>query len=195
MKSKAVSAKGACLLVTAGFAALGGSGCANERAATGWTVHRDSAAGYRVSYPRSWYRSASNLTPNLTDPEEILSLGTRPLRPGGACAQFPTRALAELGPGDALVSLQERAGRPTPEFSPRAIPFRLGRPTRSEISGCAPRRRVEERFVLFRDHGRGFYAIIAFGRSADRETRNDVRRILDSLVFFGPGRSREHGTP
>jgi hypothetical protein len=208
MKSRALPAKGACLLAAAGFAALGGSGCApfgnddsrpgrapTERTAPGWTVHRDSAAGYRVSYPRTWYRSASSLTPNLRDPKEILSLGTLPLRPGGGCAQFPTRALTELGPGDALVSLQERAGRPTAEFSPRAIPFRLGRPTRTEISACVPRLHFEERFIPFRDHGRAFYAIIALGRSAEQETRKDVRRILDSLVFFGPGRSRERGTP
>ena len=153
--------------------------------------YRSSRRGYTVSYPRSWQRARVRLTPHLTDPREVLTLGTRPLRPGGPCAQAPGNALHDLGSDDALISVQERAGRPV-DFPPRRHPFVLGKPERTEVWDCVPGRRPRVWFKSFRDMGRGFYAIVGLGRFGSPGRRSEVLAVLDSLRFFGPGRSRKN---
>ena len=65
--------------------------------------------GVIVTYPSGWALAPETLTPTLTDPSEVFALGTYPLRPGGSgCAQFPTNAIEDLGPTDALVWLADR---------------------------------------------------------------------------------------
>ena len=50
---------------------------------------------------------------NLADPTEFATLATFPLEARPArCTQFPTGALADLGPTDAPAPVQERSGNP-----------------------------------------------------------------------------------
>ncbi len=50
-----------------------------------------------LTYPGDWYLAEQSLTPNLSSPTEVFSLGSFPLRPGGPnCAQIPSQALHDM---------------------------------------------------------------------------------------------------
>jgi streptogramin lyase len=154
---------------------------------SGWVTYRDDDRGFSVAYPGSWYRATESLTPILVDPVEILSVGTYELRPGGErCAQFPDPALDELGPEDALVSIQEEPSLKRPEWwSPRPAHFGPddGRGD-DESPGCVSQpKEFFHRWIPFQDRGRGLYAFVAIGREASAETRRETWAVLDSLEF------------
>lgn len=154
-------------------------------AAPGWVSFQSVRYDYRVSYPSGWHRAATSLTPHLSDPHEILTVGTGPLRAGGPrCAQAPVDALEAVEAKGALVSIQERAPASADNgFAPRPTRFHL-RAERLEISAClAATGRPRLYMIPFRDHGRHFYALIALGRTATTQTRDDALRVLDSLRF------------
>jgi len=48
-----------------------------------WVEFVDEEHGFRVTHPPDWFRAEVNLTPNLASPQEVLSIGTFPLEPGG----------------------------------------------------------------------------------------------------------------
>ena len=81
-----------------------------------------------------------------------------------------------------VVELEERkAGADPSEFPARPAHFgpRLGGP--SEAADCVPGTRMFERFFGFTDHGRHFYALVAFGPAAPKATRDEAWGVLDSL--------------
>jgi hypothetical protein len=149
-------------------------------------VSTKAGAVHSVSYPSSWHRASRSLTPHLSDPHEILTLGTSRLPLGGPrCAQVPVNALEAVGVTGALITIQERAPASTDGgFPPRPKHFQL-RPTPSlEIPSCLARNeRPRMTWIAFRDHGRHFYALIALGRQATSRTREQAERILESLRF------------
>jgi hypothetical protein len=154
-------------------------------ATAGWTSFQSVRYHYRVSYPSNWHRASRSLTPHLSDPHEILTVGTGRLPVGGPqCAQAPVSALEAVGPTGALVSIQERAPATADGGFPQR-PARFGfRAERLEISAClASRERPLVEMVPFTDHARHFYALVALGRAATKQTRDDALRVLDSLRF------------
>src|SRR4051812_28613168 len=92
--------------------------------------------GIRYTIPAGWHAASTSLTPHLTNPHEVLTVGTGSLPVGGQCAQFPSAALAALGPADALVTVQERLGT-FHGFPARPKRFSLGPPDTSEAQQCA----------------------------------------------------------
>jgi hypothetical protein len=181
--------RAALLLAVLTFAGCGESGDDANTTATApaaeWTTYRDDANGFAVSYPTDWFRADENLTPRLADPREILSLGTYPLRRGSdRCAQhIPVNALADLGPTDAFLTLQEREDPSTERSDPRPSPFPLGPDTQDDADVCLPTREPLTMWVPFEDRGRAFYALYVLGPEATRETRAELVRILDRLEF------------
>jgi len=154
-------------------------------ATPGWVSFQSARYHYSVTYPSNWHRATRSLTPHLSDPHEILTVGTGRLPVGGPrCAQVPVSALEAVGATGALVSIQERAAANADNgFPPRPTSFRL-RPERLEISAClTPTERPRLYMIPFRDHGRHFYALAALGRTASIQTRNATLRVLDSLRF------------
>jgi hypothetical protein len=167
-------------------------GCGHAEPVPGWTTYRSAKWGYTVGFPAGWQRATSSLTPSLTDPREILSLGTFPLRYRPTdCEAFAGSAQQDLGDGDAFVTILER-GIPTPRqgYPEGKI---VGVPPRPERFGADSGRGVEPtdcpgsralvQWIDFRDAGRYFYALVAFGRSVPGDLRRDAYRILDSLSF------------
>jgi hypothetical protein len=150
----------------------------------GWATHRDKIRGLGVSYPSDWYRSEKRLTLNLQDPEEILSLGTYPLRPGGGrCAHHPVNALEDLGPADAFVSVLERAA-PFPATNYPARPSSFELPTDTGTNRfCVPSNGRLDEWVSFGDKGRAFYLLVALGEAASEETKTELLTVLNSLSF------------
>lgn len=72
-----------------------------------------------LATPAGWAVAEQRLTPNLADPIEQVTASTAPMPTGGdTCAQVPDAAVEVLGPGDALVSIQRRAGVHPPDGVP-----------------------------------------------------------------------------
>lgn len=162
------------------------AGCAESTAAPRPARPAEvSAHGITAELPLGWQRAPSSLTPQLTDPREVLSVGTFPLRyrPLG-CDHMPTSALEDLGPGDALITLMERGLDPVstwPDFPARPAHFgpELGGP--SEASACAPGARFSDHWFTFTDSNRHFHVLVAFGPDASEEVHRQAWGILDSL--------------
>lgn len=166
---------------------LAGCGSAANPAAgqhrAGWTTYRDGARAFSVSFPSGWHRARRGLTPHLTDPAKVLALTTYPLphSPGRRCAHVPEAAARKLGSHDALLVIDE-IRRP-----PKALGVGrgLGDPQRTELSQCAGRNDIEEHQVDFVDVGRGFTALVAFGRDVSQARRAAVARVLRSFDAGG----------
>lgn len=153
----------------------------------GWREHRDERDGVTVRYPSGWRIAGEPLTPFLGEPVEILHLGTFDLRPGGSrCTHVPERALEDLGPTDAMISLYERREDSPQDFPARRrhiLPY-----SGSEPESIACLERPEEKGFLYRlqelgDHGRRFHLYVAVGGNASLETRRETAEILDSFRF------------
>jgi hypothetical protein len=158
--------------------ALAVAACGGEDPPQTHTAH-----GLTVTLPPGWQAAPRSLTPHLRDPREVLAVGTFPLRYRRTdCAHMPASALEDLGDDDAFVTLMER-GR---DSSPRGFPVRparfgprLGGP--SEAAQCAPRARFSDHWFTFRDSGRHFHLLVAFGPKASNATRRRAWSILDGL--------------
>jgi hypothetical protein len=153
--------------------------------AGGWVTIRDEDAGFSVSYPATWHRATTTLTPQLSDPHEIFAVGSYPLRPGAPphCLQYPVNAIEDLRPTDALVWLAERrAGGP---FPPRSGLFlRSDLRATDESPACLQEPKVFfHGITAFEDQGREFEVYVAWGSDAPVKKTRATLAVLDSLQF------------
>jgi hypothetical protein len=168
------------------IAALLLAGCGDQEtelpAAAGMTTFTDERLGLEVTFPSDWQRAQESLTPALTDPREILSLGTvTPVANGEGvnCAQHAEATLARLGPRDAFVTVQERANATSSEMVEGPPRLAAVEPDDSEAPGCLQRDVPFETYWMpFRSGGRGLYAMAAIGDEADP---GPVQAVLGSL--------------
>ena len=142
---------------------------------------------YSVALPAGWHRARRNLTPQLTEPREILSVATYPLRYKrrarcgiGGC---PTPALNGFQATDILVSIQERM-HSKPASEDVAIDLRR----RQRVLGADPRSCPGDRvawyaFESFAQAGRNLYVLAVVGKRAPARARAELRRLLRSLRF------------
>lgn len=153
-------------------------------------------SAFVVEYPIGWTSADESLTPDLFDPREILSIGTFPLRPGGAApteASLPGKAIADIGPGDVFLTVQERVRRLGGLHVPtRPSSFGPGTGCRSVDDGCLEGSSMAIEglrtwWIPFSDRpsGRDFYAFVAMGEEAYRDPVRSAAawRVLDSLAF------------
>jgi hypothetical protein len=93
-----------------------------------WTDYQSAKWGFEVRFPRSWRRGTEPVTPKLTEPREILSVATFPLRYRPTnCEAFAGSARGDLGPRDAFLTVHERGYDEASEwldFPPRPERFR-----------------------------------------------------------------------
>lgn len=159
-------------------------------------IATEPAHGFSVEHPPTWRRATTSLTPNLTDPIEILSLGTGDLPPGGqACAQFPVAALEAMRPTDAFITVQERLspqaaglapGQPFDETAgfpdrPDQFPPAGSKDTSVVVDCLAAPPVFDHWWFAFNDADRGFYVLVAIGTEATGQTRAEAWAILNSL--------------
>jgi len=176
-------------IVIVAAAALAGSSCGateTERVASAPVpTETQGARGLTVKLPAGWQAAPSTLTPKLSDPREVLSVATYPLRyRETGCAHVAGSALEDLGPGDAFITVQERgldASSSWSGFPERPVRFgpELGGP--SEASACAPGARFADHWFGFSDGGRHFHVDVAFGPQASPDVRRQAWAILDGL--------------
>jgi hypothetical protein len=139
-----------------------------------------------VYYPEGWNRSPETLTPHLDQAKELLSLGTYELSPGGDdCAEVPERAIENLGPTDAFITLQEASS--IADFPPRPSSFTAEDGEVAGSAGCLDNAE-DISFLMFRfeDEGRSFIVYTAIGNSASAQTRSEVWQIVDALMVCDP---------
>lgn len=151
---------------------------------------------FRVEYPAGWTSADESLAPDLFDPREILSIGTFPLRPGGTApteAFLPGNAIADIGPGDVFLTVQERVRRVGgSHFPARSSGFGPGMGCPSDDAACVEGSSMgieglRAWWIPFSDRpsGRDFYAFVAMGEEAYRDPARSAAawRVLDSLAF------------
>jgi hypothetical protein len=165
-----------------------GSAQARERS----RVEIDRDRGFRVQLPSGWVRASGRITPQITDPLEILTLATRPVAgadPHGTCQPGSRPALAAFTEKDALVTLQE-SGRGALRINYRSHPPRPDRfrpenfPHGSTFTDClVGELPVEDHWFGFADEGRAFHVLVIIGRAAPKHVRDEAWSILDRLRF------------
>jgi hypothetical protein len=156
----------------------------------GLTRFVDRRLGFEVTFPSDWQRAGEVLTPSLSEPREILSVGTvRPLanRASTACPQHPVETLAGVGPRDVFVTIQERTSRVAEGMVPGPPRLDAVAADDSELPACL-RREVPFKtyWMPFRESGRGFYADAAVGNDVSPEGVAELQALLDSLRFSYP---------
>jgi hypothetical protein len=152
----------------------GGGGRPAKDAATPSPLPSAAAHGLRVRLEPGWHAAGQILTPQLLNPRERMSLGTFHMRPGGNCDTGPTRAYADMGPTDGLITIMERPG-PVFKYPPRPAKIRLH--PESGPFECVPAN-LDRQTVAFRDHGRVIYAFVALGARGPVQA---AQSILNSL--------------
>jgi hypothetical protein len=175
-------------LATAGTTWLARPESESDRLVTadgGLVTAEDPVQGFTVQYPASWRRASTTLTPDLSDPVEILSLGTSDLAVGGgSCAQFPVAALEAMSSTDAFLTVQERRqGDASFPLRPEQFPP-SGSKNISEVVDCLAEPAVFDHWwFAFEDAGRTFHVLVAIGTDASQRTRADTWQILEGLKF------------
>ena len=170
-----------CLSTVIGLSACGGQAAEQSSRQVDDPVH-----GIAVELPPGWQRAAVSLTPNLTDPREVLSVATFPLTYRKTrCAHVPGSALEDLGPKDAFVTLEERGvdpGADWSDFPPRPAHFgpeQGGLNTDAQF--CEPKLDFTNYWFGFTDGDRHFHVLVAFGPQATAALQRQTWQVLDSL--------------
>jgi hypothetical protein len=159
----------------------------DERGSAAATTTRfsDERRGFEITYPHSWNRAGIVLTPNLSDPVEILSVGTvRPVAntPSSACAQNPVETMARVGPRDVFFTILERTNQVSGEMRPGPPQLDAVVPDDSELPACLAREVPFKTYWMpFTMGGRGFYASAAVGDDVTPEVRAELQAALDSF--------------
>src|SRR3954454_9910860 len=188
------------LLVSCGVAvAVAGCGSRAPVATEPYAqTYSDVVHGIAVTLPPGWQRATTSLTPSLSDPREVLSVGTFALRyRETGCAHMPTSALEDLGPADAFITLEERGLDPSSkwtDFPQRPAHFGPELGGRSEASECAPTARFTDHWFGFTDGGRHFHVLVAFGPNAPDAAKAAAWRVLDSLQINAGVKPDWHAT-
>lgn len=177
----------------------------DERPATppgdGWTTAVIKSHGLTVGLPPGWRLSAESLTPHLSDPREVMSAATFPLRfRSGRCNHMPDGALAAIGPADGFVSVQERGRSPhasSRDFPPRPAVFDAGAKQHpGDVAGClGGTPKTVEYWIPFSDANRRFYALVVLGPRAPEQTRDEAFAILDRLHFDPTPQPKRRSSP
>jgi hypothetical protein len=164
---------------------LRASSSSEDMAPPDWITYRSAKWGYTVSFPPTWQRAERPVTPRLTEPREILSLGSFPLRYRPTnCEAFAGGAREDLGPADAFLTVQERGFDHNSEwldFPQR--PKRFGPTLSANVAEptCGDRPGTDVRWFNFTDAGRHFHVLVVSGPDAAPDSRRDAWGILNTL--------------
>jgi hypothetical protein len=158
----------------------------------GWRTVEDPARGVSVEVPPGWRVADRVLATGVSDPHEILSMGTGALTVSDpSCAHVPGRAATAAGPDGAFISLQEQVSgsRPERDFPPRDRAGLDAVATGGESRFvCLTATDVRVRWIPFSDGERSFYLLVAVGERAPATIRDETQRVVDSLRI-APGRT------
>ncbi|MDQ1457022.1 MAG: hypothetical protein QOH28_2642 [Actinomycetota bacterium] len=154
-----------------------------------WQTFTSRTGDVQIEYPPDWNVAPAVLTPHLSDPHEVLALGTFTMAPADHnCAHIPVNALEQMSPTDAFIWITERTGTdndPAWNFGPRPASIDPTSGTDAnggDLAACLNRPLLgTERAVSFDDHSRHFTITYAIGTDATQQRRADVLVILNSF--------------
>ena len=149
-----------------------------------------SVGGIQVEVPPGWSVAQENLTPWLSHPTEVLSVGTFEMpvshdpddEPRVFDAPVAPAALAAMTATDAFVSLQASGPTDAPDDRPPSFRTAENRPCCSEQTGDYP---FTWWWIPFIDQGRAFYLFVAVGNHAESSISDQAWAIANSLVVDG----------
>jgi hypothetical protein len=153
------------------------------------TVIPFNSGSIEIELPGGWLLAESSLTPFLGGPIEVFSAGTFALQVGGdQCAHVPERAMEDLGPRDAFLTLQETTAS-SASFSVRPASFGplLEGITPGDAYECITEDERGDVGTLlwhpFRVGDHGFYLLVVLGTEVNSHLRQQTIDLLDSLRF------------
>ena len=187
---RALAATVAMAVVAGGLALASRGDDPERRIETGPAADADPTDEVLVELPDGWQRAEENLTPSLTDPLEVLTVGTGPLLVDGAedCGRAPGRSLQAMGPDDALVWVA-RAGPVSrgPVRPPALQPTVPTAPAEDpSIPDCTDRHDLHLSWTTFSQQAEVYYLLVAVSPTASDDTRAETVRVLESLRFRPP---------
>jgi len=146
-----------------------------------------SVGGIQVEVPPGWLVAQENLTPWLSQPTEVLSVGTFEMPvsrdPGDELrvsdAPVAPAALAAMTATDAFVSVEASGHTDAPDDRPPSFRTAKDRACCSAQTGDYP---FNWWWIPYIDQGRAFYLFVAIGNQADSNTSDQAWAIADSLV-------------
>jgi hypothetical protein len=145
-----------------------------------------------LSYPNGWQLAEVSLTPNLSNPAEVFSIGSFPLTASGPnCAQVPSQALHDMAATDVFVTVQERGRDAIPSgFDPRPDTFGpVPGSTDNVFYDCLEPDERDDiaaiHWIWFTDRARYFHALVAIGRDASPDDISAAWKVLDRMEI-GP---------
>ena len=141
-----------------------------------------------ILVPDGWISTTDDLTPNIGDPWDRISIGTYPMEPmvadGDSCA---LRALVDLSPNDVFIQILERDGSASAAPRPPTYAGRLSGLDDGDFWECmSPEERSDLgvlRFLDFGHEGRQFYVLLALGSETGADELHAAELILDRIVI------------
>jgi hypothetical protein len=141
-----------------------------------------------ILVPDGWISTTDDLTPNVGDPWDRISIGTFSMVPtledGNSCA---LQALVDLSPDDALIQILERSGPASATPRPPTYAGSLSGIDEGDFWEClSPQERTDLgvlRFLDFEHEGHQFYVLLALGSSTGEDELHTAELILDRIVI------------
>ena len=137
-----------------------------------------------MKVPKGW-QAAREPVGRIGEPREILSVATFPLRHQPTdCEAFAGSARRDLGPRDAFLTVLERGHDDDSrwsDFPPRPARFNRGVEEEDAEPACGDQEGTTIYWRYLEDGGRHFHLLVAIGRDASLETRQEAWGILGSL--------------
>jgi hypothetical protein len=178
-----------------GLAALSLSGAIVSGAGgrPGGAVYSNGRYGLEAPLPAGWRASRRRLVDTLLMPREVFSAGTfsMPVGGGGSCDREPVAALRAMGPGEALLTVQEYAVGPklrahlSRNFPPKTERSGLSGMRFGRVAEAGPGPGVAATHVTisFSEAGRAFDALVYFRGRPTPELRRQAALIMAGLRF------------
>jgi len=142
-----------------------------------------------IPLPDGWISTTDDLTPNVGDPEERITISTYPAAAGGdTCAQVPVQALDDLDPNDLFLQVLERSGPASATRRPPTFAGLIGQIDEgTDLWECMSSDQRSDlgslQFLDFEHEGRQFYVLLALGSETGEDDLHLVELILDSIVI------------
>ena len=150
------------------------------------TLHQDPDRGFSVRFPVTWHRATEAMS-RLTDPREVVSLGTMAMSWRSTdCEAFAGAAGESMSARDVVLTVWERGYEERArwkDFLPR--PERFGPVAEAEPAGdgCGEPPGTLIHWRDFTDAGRHFHTLVRIGPDVPAGAVDEAWRILDSLRF------------
>lgn len=141
-------------------------------------------SGLEIELPVGWSVADRTLTPRVSLPRELFTASTAPMPLGNdRCAQAPEAAMEQLGPTDALVTVQR--GHPVMPADPTIGELQRWPEDARNNTSLRECPHNGDQLTMYWFHaqldGIGHYVLGVFGPQADDDRRDEALAIVNSL--------------